>query len=725
MPDFQKISKGFFWNHVGRVSEYLLIYLFTVVIARSLGAIVNGYYATFLSITQLLLILSSLGLETAITSRLPQVSSDKSIRSKILINLLLIRLILVMIVGLVFLFLWDKISILLNIPYEISNYLIIVLFYFGFRSIITLLAIFFIVNYETKKISVANVSMRIVDIIGAYLIIQLGLGLREILVFISSTALINIIVYIYLLRDIIFYKQGEPLDLANSFRTQKYFISFGSIIWVIGLFDFFLSKQADIFLLNYFTGNSEIVGHYDVATSFGQVINFGLTTGMFGISIVSFSSLTKSNSSIVPAYCEFLSRMVVLVITPAFIFAIWFADKLIPLLYSGVYTPSIILFQVFAVFLLVTRILSGGVTGDYLQSVAKLKVLLTASIIGGGVNIILAVIMIPKYGAIGAIYSTGIGLLTITLIHGFYVLKSLKISFSITFSFKLIFGSLISILFTIIIQQIIHLDNIIFDIIIYCIMFWLLLVLFKPLKYEELKYFGALSTWTHRVINSIVKLPDKLSALTDRQKWAFAWMPNSEVTVDIGSGITPLSKVINEKSNTVFAVDTDNEALQKVKMINPEINILSESASQLSLKSESCDTVLLLDVLEHVEDESNVIDGIYRILKPSGTLIISVPHKGLFSFLDPLNVKNKDKQIIHSHYSEKDLWDLFGNRFKLKRIHFGGLFLYPLTFAGNNFFKKHFNLKWDRFFKRLGDWDNNISWGKLSYNLIMMVEKTS
>jgi SAM-dependent methyltransferase len=38
------------------------------------------------------------------------------------------------------------------------------------------------------------------------------------------------------------------------------------------------------------------------------------------------------------------------------------------------------------------------------------------------------------------------------------------------------------------------------------------------------------------------------------------------------------------------------------------------------------DTVLLLDVLEHVPDPAKVLSEIYRVLRPGGTLILSVPH---------------------------------------------------------------------------------------------------
>lgn len=70
----------------------------------------------------------------------------------------------------------------------------------------------------------------------------------------------------------------------------------------------------------------------------------------------------------------------------------------------------------------------------------------------------------------------------------------------------------------------------------------------------------------------------------------------------------------------------------------------------LPIRSNSCDYVLSFQVLEHVSDPKTLIDEFNRILKPKGTLLISVPflyeyhacphdywrftHEGLFKLLE-------------------------------------------------------------------------------------------
>jgi predicted SAM-dependent methyltransferase len=140
--------------------------------------------------------------------------------------------------------------------------------------------------------------------------------------------------------------------------------------------------------------------------------------------------------------------------------------------------------------------------------------------------------------------------------------------------------------------------------------------------------------------------------------------------------------------------------------------------------------VLLLDVLEHITHEKSVLGEVWRVLVPGGVLILSVPHKGIFTFLDPQNLKarftgSEGVAMKHRHYSMGDLMELLSPRFRILRKHYGGLFLYPITFAAENFVRRHFQQDWSRFFKKLGDLDYDISWGRMSYNVILVAEKTN
>ena len=616
-----------------------------------------------------------------------------------------------------------------NIPADLNEWFLLIVLYFGFQSITSLLFIVFLADFETKLPTIIKVSARALELIGLFYLVEHGFGLNAILILICVTAGLTACAFVFLSRNNFQIKRAGELFSENARSIFKPFLTFGGLIWLNGLLEFILSKQTDIFLLNYYFGDPAIIGRYDVATNFGQLINFGLTTGMYGVSIASFSSLSQSKPSLLPDYWQFLNRTILLVLVPAFIACLWLADSLIPFVYSNTYYSSIILFQVFVVFLLTTRMLGGGIAADYIQSIARPSILLLSSAISGAVNLVLAIILIPKFGALGAILATGMGLLSIAAVHGYFICRSLNVSFQFSFAIRLIVMSLFVVWLLAKFLGILGVAHPIISLALFGAFFWLLLTFIKPLRNEDLKFFGSLPPQIMRLIQMITSNPSAYAALTDRQKWAFAWMPHSETTVDIGSSASPMLNLLRQKSKNVIAIDIDKTALAEVSGANPGIKVIESSSAEIPLESESCDTTLLLDVLEHVDDEAGTIAEIYRILKPNGTLIISVPHKGLFRFLDPQNLKatltgKYSIQNEHRHYSEDDILNLLGLRFTVVRKHFGGLFLYPMTFAGNNFFQKRLGWNLGTFFKKLGDWDNDISWGALSYNLIILARKT-
>lgn len=53
--------------------------------------------------------------------------------------------------------------------------------------------------------------------------------------------------------------------------------------------------------------------------------------------------------------------------------------------------------------------------------------------------------------------------------------------------------------------------------------------------------------------------------------------------------------------------------------------LLSADCTALPLSGESCDVALCLDVIEHIEDDRAFADELFRILRPGGRLVVTVP----------------------------------------------------------------------------------------------------
>lgn len=118
--------------------------------------------------------------------------------------------------------------------------------------------------------------------------------------------------------------------------------------------------------------------------------------------------------------------------------------------------------------------------------------------------------------------------------------------------------------------------------------------------------------------------------------------------IDIGSG-NSTHNALDIESNTLYKLDYPLTQLRYGSA--PDI---FGDACMLPLKSESMDVALLLEVIEHIPEYKQVLDEIHRVLKPGGTLYISVP------FVYP----------IHDAPQDFQRFTLYGIKLQLKEHHF-------------------------------------------------------
>jgi 2-polyprenyl-3-methyl-5-hydroxy-6-metoxy-1,4-benzoquinol methylase len=104
---------------------------------------------------------------------------------------------------------------------------------------------------------------------------------------------------------------------------------------------------------------------------------------------------------------------------------------------------------------------------------------------------------------------------------------------------------------------------------------------------------------------------------------------NGESALDFGCGAGATFPWLHRKYKFVTAIDSDpksqvaaREICQKMSWTN--INVLSETTTE-SIPTESLDTIIALDVLEHVDDLPKLLLEFKRILKQDGVLIVSSP----------------------------------------------------------------------------------------------------
>jgi ubiquinone/menaquinone biosynthesis C-methylase UbiE len=90
-----------------------------------------------------------------------------------------------------------------------------------------------------------------------------------------------------------------------------------------------------------------------------------------------------------------------------------------------------------------------------------------------------------------------------------------------------------------------------------------------------------------------------------------------------------------------YGVDLNQDAISRASGNLPDRISLKiiEKNSKLPFEDETFDSISILDVLEHIYDQKRVLMELFRVLKSNGLLIVTVPQKHVFSFLDVGNFK--------------------------------------------------------------------------------------
>ena len=130
--------------------------------------------------------------------------------------------------------------------------------------------------------------------------------------------------------------------------------------------------------------------------------------------------------------------------------------------------------------------------------------------------------------------------------------------------------------------------------------------------------------------------------------------------IDIGCGEMPYRDVVLGRGLQYDSIDVERR--------HPDVRFIGDIENMDVLGNESYDTVLCLQVLEHVAHPFKVVREIHRILRPGGTLILSVPHLSRLHE-EPRDFFRYTKHALRSMFEESG--------YEVVEItHHGGLFCF-------------------------------------------------
>lgn len=183
------------------------------------------------------------------------------------------------------------------------------------------------------------------------------------------------------------------------------------------------------------------------------------------------------------------------------------------------------------------------------------------------------------------------------------------------------------------------------------------------------------ATWHLRLFKKSLTKQAKLRAIQAQLG------PSEGLTcLDIGgdNGIIPY--MLRRNGGTWLSVDASPKAVTSMRQILGNDQVHQIEGIQLPFDDESFDVIVIIDYLEHVEDDAGFVRECHRCLKQAGRLIAHVPNIKKLSLIRSLRNAVGLTDDLHGHvrpgYTLKDLYTVSKDGFDIvEHDTYGGFFV--------------------------------------------------
>ncbi|MEK7516098.1 MAG: methyltransferase domain-containing protein [Patescibacteria group bacterium] len=167
------------------------------------------------------------------------------------------------------------------------------------------------------------------------------------------------------------------------------------------------------------------------------------------------------------------------------------------------------------------------------------------------------------------------------------------------------------------------------------------------------------------------------------------WGGDGKRVLDIGCGTGAFSKRLVDKGFEVTSLDVNPLALEYCRK-RRLTNVVTGDAVALPFPDNSLDTVVALDILEHLDDDRAAAAEWMRVLAPGGMLLVTVPALSLL--WGP-----QDEKLHHKRrYTASALRDVVGRGATVEKISYFNTLLFLPVFISRVLFRMFPRLLHDR-----------------------------
>jgi O-antigen/teichoic acid export membrane protein len=413
----KRAGEGFLLNQVSKIFEFGLTFMFSIILARGMGAEKLGIYATVFTFCSLFTLASSFGFDEILNTFIPKERNNPGRISFLTRRLILYRFGLLLVSAAAIYLLADPIGVIFSPDAaqksDLGRYLRLTVIFIVTGNLAGPFAAFFIGLLRMRVVALVRLISSAINVFLAYIV----LVQYKQAVFANPMLLppneIGMTIGILTLSSIIALFIYVPIALprllvkAEKFALRPLF-SFGITLWLINFINYILSKQSDIMVLTLNRVGGAEIGFYHTAYNLSQSINTLLLAGLYGVSLAALAEAeaTKGRGALVHAW-RFLIKLGSILSVPVMIWGILYAYPLIRVTFGDEYIPAILPFIVYSSFGVLGRMLGGGTNITAMYVVGREKIAFLIRLCCGALNLGLDIILIPIFKAMGAIIATG------------------------------------------------------------------------------------------------------------------------------------------------------------------------------------------------------------------------------------------------------------------------------------------------------------------------------
>lgn len=468
---FSTIIEKLFTNQLNKTIELLTSFIISVLIARIVSSETFGEYSFLISSTTFIILILSLGFEQIANKYLSDESLSDENKKYIIIKLIKYKLISLLIASGLFVCL---------IKFDFFNYksfidkklVIILSLYIITVSFGEFLKFIYYGLLKIKSLCFINSTLRIglACVLAFFLFNDIPINLFkifELFTFFNFLILAGFLGYIYFsyLKN----HNSETIKFSPIFK-------FGIILWLISFTDFALGKQVDIILLKFFNVSNVEIGYYNISHIIAVLASTFLLFGFAGVGLSVYSKIfSKQGIQGLKKFYLFSLKLSMILTLPIMFFVIFFSKEIIHFFYGSKYIGASKLILTFTIFFMGQRILGGGDNITSLYVMNKAKTALKFRNLNGIMNLIFNLILIPVYGAAGAVFATGVSGFVTVIFEFIYVKRSVKFNYPVLFFIKIFGASVIPILAVYFLSKYISL-HIVFYAVFYFLIYFLIIL---------------------------------------------------------------------------------------------------------------------------------------------------------------------------------------------------------------------------------------------------------